>query len=695
MSSSARRVLASLLRSAAASLLVLAATQAAAVVPAPFAPLTVQEDSGAVHIGLWARSYRFDAGPLPSEIRAQGGRLLMDRPRLSAAIGAGLQEIVWTPPVVLSATPEAVRLRSVGSLPGLRAFAETLVEYDGMVDVRLTFTATRDLQLRQVAYQLDLTRRAAQFYAHHLPYENSIDNVVKDALVSSAGAVPERLAFDFVPTLALGNRRAGIEWWSETNAHWSPRDGVPSMEVLRDDGGVHLHVKPIQTPIALAQGETWSDDFTLFVFPARPPRERWRSVRFLPYSSAWRLDPNVGSRFVYMATQSGFHARYDGLPGSIDDTFQRTLRSELQRVGVGYMPYGMLMISPLMHPRTLGNFELWSAGLRWWKILEGAENPVLERNHPALEVGDVYTYPACAGRSDYFDWVLAENLQAVRAERVDALYFDQGLITRMCARSPKLAGTTGREVWEYRNVRRFYKRLYETLAAEAPNTLVVLHSHATPKAVSAFADFHVSGEALNGVFGNGYPPSVYSTTPSVYTPDYFSLPPSYLDAQLFPPVGAVSSLIPQVKWSIDPAKPARSRRYQRTLHAVTLSNDLHAPIWASDTDAAIEVHQALDRFGDLGGATVSRWWTNRMNIQRPEGLRATAWLRDGRGLLVLANPTAATVSGRVMLELERLGLSLARRYRDLERPDSTGASLVNRGFDVSVPSHDLRIFLVE
>jgi hypothetical protein len=62
---------------------------------------------------------------------------------------------------------------------------------------------------------------------------------------------------------------------------------------------------------------------------------------------------------------------------------------------------------------------------------------------------------------------------------------------------------------------------------------------------------------------------------------------------------------------------------------------------------------------------------------------------------VLANPTAATVSGRVMLELERLGLSLARRYRDLERPDSTGASLVNRGFDVSVPSHDLRIFLVE
>jgi hypothetical protein len=48
-----------------------------------------------------------------------------------------------------------------------------------------------------------------------------------------------------------------------------------------------------------------------------------------------------------------------------------------------------------------------------------------------------------------------------------------------------------------------------------------------------------------------------------------------------------------------------------------------------------------------------------------------------------------------MLELERLGLSLARRYRDLERPDSTGASLVNRGFDVSVPSHDLRIFLVE
>jgi hypothetical protein len=689
------RVFARLLRSAAASVLVLAATQAAAVVPRPFVPLSVKAEGSAVRVNLGGRSYRFDVGPLPTEIRSQGGSVLADRPRFRVAAGAGLQEIVWTAPTVLSATPEAVRLRFVGSTSGLGVTAETLVEYDGMMDVTLMLTAHRALQLGQVSYQLDLARGIAEFYSHHLPWERSIDNVLKDQLLTSAGAMPSRLAFDFVPTLALGNRHSGIEWWSETNAHWRPRAGTPSMEVLRDNAGVHLHVTPIRTAHALAQGEAWTDRFTLFTFPARPPRPRWRSVRFLPYSSVWRLDRTIGSRFVYMATQGTFHPRHDGLPSSMDDAFQRKLRSDLQREGVDYMPYGMLMIAPLMHPRTMGNFEIWSAGLRWWRIYAGASNPVLERNHPELGIGDPYTYPACAGRTDYFDWILAENLQAVRTEGIDALYFDQGLITRMCAASPRLAGTTGRQIFEYRNVRRFYKRLYEALAAEAPDTLVVMHTNGTPKAIGAFVDYHVSGEALNGVFGNGYPPAVYFSTPSVYTPDYFSLPPGYLDAQLFPPVGGVSSLAPQVRWSTDPSRPTRSRWFQRTLHGVTLSNDVHAPIWASDVDAAIEIHQALDRFGDIGNATVSRWWSNLQLIQRPAGMRATAWLRGGRALVVLVNPGTTSLSGRVVLDLDRLGAPRATRYRDLEDAEAAGSALVNRGFDVSVQAKGLRIFAVE
>jgi hypothetical protein len=693
MERSARLRLARRLGSVAALCLLAGATGAAAAVPAPFAPLVVSEPPGAVQIQLWNRSYRFDAGPLPAEIRARGSALLVARPRLRAAAGAGARDIVWKPPVILWKSPEEVRLRSVGSLPGLQAYAETTIEYDGMIDVTLRLTASRALQLEEVSYQLALAPGVAQLYAHHLPYAPSLENVDKGPILSSAGALPASLSFDYVPTLALGNRHVGIEWWSESNANWSPRAGSPSQAVSRAPDAVRLDVTPIRTPIALAQGQSWSDVFTLFVFPSRPPRERWRSVRFVSYSRVWSLDPNVGSRFVYLATQSGFHARHDGLPASIDDSFQRSVRSELARLGVGYMPYGMLMVAPLMHPRTLSSYELWATN-RWWRLQPGWTHPVLERNHPQLAVGDPYTYSACAGRSDYFDWILDENLRAVRNEGIDALYFDQGLITRMCLRSPALVGKPNRQIWEYRNVRRFYKRLYEALAVEAPDTLVTMHTHGTPKAVGAFVDYHVSGEALNGIFGAPHPATVYFSDPSVYKPDYFALPESYLDAQLFPPVGGVSSLIPQVRWAIDPADPARARRYQRGMHGIVLSNDLHAPVWGADTDAVLEIYRALDRFGDLSDAQVSRWFQNTKQIVRPAGVRATAWVRGGRAALVLVNPAATTVRGRVDLS-GWLTLTGARRYRDLEVEEAASQPLASGGFDVTIPPRDLRILEVE
>ena len=670
-----------------------AAAPAAAVVPAPFQPLRVEETADAVVVAPWGRRYEFRRGPLPDAIQSSGRWMLVAAPRFDATVSRLRRDVVWQETQLVSASPEAVLLSTVGQASNLQVVARTRIEYDGMIAVELDFTAQSAATLDRLSYVLQLAEPLAKLYSHHLPYDPLQENVDKSQLLDAAGELPSRLALDFVPTLALGNHSVGVEWWSQTDAHWARLSGVAPFDVTRGSGVTRLRVTPVAAPISLAAGQRWRDAFTLFVFPTRPAPARWRSVRMMPYTRVWSLDPSVGSRFVFMAAQEAFHAQYDGLPASIDDAFQRSVRADLAQRGVGYVPYSMLFVAPLLHPRTMSSFDAWGAS-KWWKLLPGWINPVIERNHPTAQVGDPYTYPPCAARKDYFDWMLAQNLAAFRAEHPDGFYFDQGAITRMCLRNPILAGSTGRQSWEYANVRDFYKRLYEAVKAEAPDALIVIHTHGMPKALGAFVDFHISGEALNQFFGAPYTASQYFEDPSIYHPDYFALPQTFFEAQLLPRVGGVSSLIPQVKWAIDPNRPARARAFQRRLHAITLVNDVHAPIWAADVDASLEIYRALDRFGDLGEVSVHPWWRNAKRVQRPAALKATAYVKDGRALLVLANPGLTRVQGKVTLDLFGLGLSSARRYLDLERPTSS-YPLAGGALDVNVPPQDLRLMLVE
>jgi hypothetical protein len=668
-----------------------ASGQPVAEVPAPFEALLVRAAVGAVEVSPWGRSYRFAAGPLPVAVRSQGVDVLAAAPRFRV----GTQPVVWEAPEVVEASPARVRLRSRGAVGSLSFDAETRIEYDGMIEVDLTVRPGPSKRLPALAYEISLARESSRYFAHHLPYDYQVANVDKGRLIEAAGHLPERLILDFVPTLAVGGHRVGVEWWSETNAHWRQAAGRRPFELQRVGNTTELRVQPVVAPIELE--DVWRDRFTLFVFPSRPAPDRWRSVRILPYNRAANFkDAGDDIEFVWLAMQKGFHAKYDGLPGSVDDAFQRGQRKRLAELGVSYMPYGMLTLAPILHPRTMTEFPRWSAEGRWWKLQPGHTNAVVRRTHPELQPGAPYTYPACAAESDYFDWMLEENVQTLRKERPDALYFDHGGITRMCVRSPRLAGKpAGTESWEYGNVRRFYKRLYEAVQRVRPDARIVIHSHGAPKALGAFVDFHMFGEALNVEFAGGVPTAQYRADPSLYRPDYLDLPDGFLEAHFYPRVGGVPSLLPQVLWAMDPARPERARAYQRMVQAIVLVNDVHAPLWVSDLDAAEAVIQAIDRFGDLGNATVHPWWANADSVRVPKGLRSTAWVREGRALLVLANFGAEEISGRVLVDRARLSLPALEQVSDLERPGDRPRPISDDGFEVSIPPRELRLLRLE
>jgi hypothetical protein len=671
-------------------LVALGSAASAGTVPEPFEPLQVHRDGDAVIIDLWGRRYHFDAGPLPSRIESQGLSVLAE-PLTVETAGA---PYVWGPAQVAQVAPDRVVIGAYGRLGHVQAHARTRIDYDGMIEVSIRLQAQQPVTVGRLRYELKLTPEISRYYSHHLPYDYQAGFVDKQQLLDAAGPLPDQLRLPFVPTLAIGDPRVGIEWWSETNAHWSvPADHRP-YKVITDATGTRLTVTPIHDPLPLAQWGVWRDRFSLFVFPARPPPEDWRSVRVAPYNRATNFDPNVGTRFLWLAMQDSFRPLYDGLPQSAEDTFQVELRANLRRRGVGYMPYGMLTLAPILHPTTMANLDRWSAQGEWWRVQEGRINRVIERNHPGVAVGDPYTYAVCARHPDYFNWILTENLAAIEREGPDAIYFDHGGITRMCERSPKLEGAEGREIWEYRELRRFYKQLYEQVQAHAPGTLILSHTHGAPKALGAFLDFHLFGEAFNTVFADGHPVDAYRADPSLYRPDY-AAHAGTLEAMMHPRVGGVPSLIPQIKWAIDPDWPGRSRAFQRAFQALVLTNDVHAPLWVSDNEAAEQVLRAVDRFGDLRGAAVHPWWANARSVRGPRGLTSTVWVKEGRGLLVAANFGEIGSLGRIDLDLDALSLTGARRVTDVEEGAYWSRVLQDQGFTLRVDSGDLRILVIE
>ena len=666
------------------------------VVPPPFAPVAVARAEDAYTVSVWGRSYRFERGPLPVAITSQGVALWAAPPRYELDLGSGPAAVLWSAPSPVEQRADVVRFTSSGRSGPLEIRAETRIEYDGMIRVDLTLRAEQSARVQRYAYELTFPAAIARSFNHHVPYDYEKLNVDKRNLIAAAGAFPETSRrFAFVPTMFVGNRSVGVEWWSETDAFWSG-SGQGPLELGHRDGTAHLRVEPIAAPISLAAGETWSDAFALFPAPLRPPPPHWREYRF---TTAWRQKqkqkqkaetPHV--RRAWIAFPNFFEARWHGLPESSRNPKQEQLRAELRRNHTLYIPYGVLTATPVMNPYVMERSSQWSAsgklntgapkGLRSFLEARGQWKP-----------GQPYAYAACMGRNDYLDWMLEQYLRAFREESLDGLYFDHAAISRMCTNDPVLKGREGKQVWEYFNVRNFYKRLYEGMKARNPDALLTIHTHGQPRALAAWADFTFIGEAWNVLF-RGEDSWLGGRDRSSYDPDYFRLPEEYLEAQLLPRMGGITAVLPEVKHAVDRENPAKGQRYQRAFFARILPFDV--PYWHTHSEATVlkSVSTAFDRFGPLDDAQVFAWWERRGVVPSSKDIVATSYARGGRALVVVANWSERPVDAELDVQRDVLGLGASPRARDAEGIEPA-PRLAGGKLRVTVPGRDLRIVTLD
>lgn len=662
------------------------ATRGSATIPPPFEPLHVSAVSGGYDVRAWGRHYRFN-GPLPHSIISQERELLA----APAAIVVGGMPLTWGPVRLAESRTDRILLEADAVRGELEFHAAVLIEYDGMIQVDLSVSGAGEIP--PLAYELSLRSDRATLFNHHLVYDFSSQNIVKGSTLNAAGATPSGTRrYDFVPSFWLGDRDVGIEWWSESNAHWHGPETTRPYELRRGNIQTLLRIEPITAPYPLASEEVWRDRVALFPMPMRPQARNWRAVRFTSQgTSTPAFDATIGTRLAWVAFGSAFSARWHGLPHSKQDAPQSDLRRRLSRRPVAYIPYGKLTVAPSKHPKAMAMFKQWSASGSWFRNSPGDELSVLKKNGTEFDPSQPVSYGVCMGRKDYLDWLLAENVKAFETEDLDGLYFDFGAISRMCVNSPALAGKSGREVWEYTNIREFYKRLYAAMKERNPDALLVIHSVGQPRALSAFTDFHWVGEHFNGIFSGGANMSSILANPTQYKPDYLALPDGFLDATTLPHVGGTWVVLPQIKFARDPAvtEPAH-----RSLHGWALASDVPLVLGNTHNNTGVGILRALDRFGSLRDATFEPWWSKDRAVTADPPFRASAYHAAGRALIVVLNPGTAETTRSVVLDVPALQLGGASGWRDLETDDPP-LPLSNGRLSVRVGPHDFRILAVE
>jgi hypothetical protein len=395
---------------------------------------------------------------------------------------------------------------------------------------------------------------------------------------------------------------------------------------------------------------------------------------------------------VWIAFPGHFDTRWHGLPESVPSGKQRTLRARLEKDGISYIPYGKLTAAPSLHPRVLENVETWSATDRLFTGTAAAQREFLEER--GWRPRQVFGYAACMARMDYVDWMLEQSLTAFRKEELDGLYFDWGAINEPCRRDPRVEDYRTDQVFNYFNVRDFYKRLYREVKAVDPNALIAIHTQGQPRALAAHVDYAFMGEALNVLFRGNRSFKQIRRNPRVYDPDYFAIPMDFLNAQSLPTIGGVATLLPEVKHGLVKGDARRGIRLTRAFYAIFLVND--SPVWLTNTDPKVQVSifRAVDRFGGLAKVEVFPWWSNGSLLRRDEGLRVTAYLRDGRALLILANWSEEALHSEVEIDREALGLLAADSAFDAET--SRRVELTDGGkISVDVPGRDFRLLILE
>ena len=277
----------------------------AAKVLAPWTPVRYSNGK----FGVWGRSIQLGAAGLPSQISSQGIDILSSGAQLTADFGGKVVSASNIAVKPVSTANYRTVLATDSNLKTIGVHTVTTVEYDGMYKVTMTLTPRGKVSVNSLKVIVPLRGDLAT-YLHangdgiRTGYDIRFLPTQKQGELWNSKQVEGQpmVVGSFIPYVWVGDTKAGLCWFADSDEGWTPNNAVPAITVQRESAQTtNLVLNLIGAPETLSGPRTIT-----FAFEATPVK---------PMDSGWRMNTWwTGDSFKDWAqVESQGHAGDEGL----------------------------------------------------------------------------------------------------------------------------------------------------------------------------------------------------------------------------------------------------------------------------------------------------------------------------------------------------------------------------------------------
>ena len=604
---------------------VLASMSVLAAVPRPWTPVTV--DGG--NVGVWGRTYAFASNALPTRVTSAGGDLLAGPMRI-VCVNAKGEPIAWRKAGswVQEQSDEAVTVCGWQEASEIAADVTARVEFDGMMKVSLALvpgSKSNAATIGRAWLEIPLRPDCATLYNFSPASWTKLNNV---------GGVKESMAWPFRCVVWLGNEKAGLCWFCESDEGFRTPDSNRVIEVVPGASETLLRIRLVDEKVDLPA--TWTFGFE--ATPVKPwdrrhnanhtvhspqmgvgitikrPEVWWTSQRAFPDG---RIDENLDIAQSAGVKTIAFHE--DWIPVQNNPTPRpefKAIVGKCHRRGIKVLVYQGYELSPLD--------PLWGDHHADWlsKDAKGRFTSYWFREPGQRD------YRLCYNNESADIW-LARAKRAYEDLGIDGYYLDGTVMPRACANERHGCGWRDKDgklhaTYPFFAVRKMMRDLYEFVDAKGGRIDAHQSGYICP-ATLAFAHTYWDGEQL-----------AVSKQDIKRTLDLDAFRAEFMGRNHGIAAEFLAYEVPG-KWSYEDALALTLLHDVMVRPCGFVSIPRLAPLW-----------KTLDDFGFADAEFLPYWETPL--VVAPASVKASVYRRDGNNLAIVSNISPdQTVQAEVML----------------------------------------------
>jgi len=666
--------------------------------PEPWTPVEIDGQT----VRVWGREIAWDGGALPAQITSLGVPLLAAPIELRLIVDGERVGPPPTPQRLVEQRGGWAVLEHSASSPAVALSATTTVEFDGFTRVQLALIPEREVTVDAWELRIPMRGEAAEVFSRYLQYDFATQRTDKRSFATSMQFIEREIHEPFTPEVWVGNKQVGLAWAAETNLAWRQEQFDRAVSVLPGEGSTDLVVRFIDHQVTLT--EPMTVEFALIATPLKPFDERLRQIRMghpTRMESAIRNGIGEGVAGYYgISFGNDFAPQYDGIPFPSDSEKARAHRERLAQHGIGFIPYGAMAYTNAVYEPPRRYYEEWHtlpvSQATLGRYVQYDEGVTEDLGKPLTGHWDGYR--VCMTPASYHDFFVDMYVRAIRDYDIDGIYLDHGEVSHGC-QNPNHEHFIDRDehpgkyFYGIFGARELLKRLWVAARAEKPGIVIVLHQSRPSRVLNSFVDIAATGEVINVFFCGEHTSRDIIADPSLYVPDYDTLPPVFFAMEFLESCGFDSRILPEVKFANQAYLEDHPELYDLWTR-ILMKNVLlsGARLYAGNMDQPVleECWRGMDSLGPMTPEVTFAPWHEDHGLATPSlaTTRVSVYRRTGRALLIVGSDATRDVD-------EEIALALPETYGSATDA-ATGQALALDGatVQVNVPARTFRMVLL-